>query len=124
MVKRIGYLNGIDPMVLSVLAANGIGTIPISNGWDDHGKYIAHITEADGLSAVIAPFHKVIAAPGDPVGPHDVLSPAIDNGIPVLLVIPKKVMKKARNILPRPEPILITPDTLLAKLFGILEIKF
>ncbi len=112
MILRIGYFCGTDPMVLTRLAAEGIGTIPLSNGWDDHGKYVAHVTPADGFSAIIGPFHKVMAAPGDPVCPRDILSPAIDAGIPIILVAPFDVQEKARALLGKREVKLIMPEDL------------
>ena len=100
-------------MVLTRLAAEAIGTIPVSNGWDDHGKYVAHVTQIDNFSAIIGPFHKVMAAPGDPICPKDILSPAIDAGIPIILTAPYDVQEKARRLLGKREVKLVTPEELL-----------
>ncbi len=123
MVKRIGYLNGVDAMVLTRLSAKGIGTLPLSNGWDDHGKYIAHVTPADGFSAIVAPFHKVMAAPGDPVGPKDVLTSVIDSGIPLLIVAPKEVHAQAAVQLNNKHVEFVEPEKLLDRLKVILKLK-
>lgn len=122
MVKRIGYLNGVDPMVLTRLSAEGIGTLPLSNGWDDHGKYIAHVTPADGFSAIVAPLHKVMAAPGDPVGPKDVLTSVMDSGIPLFIVAPKEIHKKARGIINEENIQFVDPKDLFQELRKALKL--
>ncbi|RKZ30594.1 hypothetical protein DRQ36_04980 [bacterium] len=122
MAKRIGYLSGTDAMVLTRIAAEGIGTIPLSNGWDDHGKYIAHITPADGLSLIVAPFHKVMAAPGDPVGPKDVLTSALEAAIPILIVAPEDVQIKIRKFLKNRKVEFVTPENLLETMKSILKV--
>jgi hypothetical protein len=122
MVRRIGYLAGTDSTTLTRIAIDGVGTIPLSNGWDDHGKYLAHITLSDGLSAIVAPFHKISAAPGDPVGPHDILSPAIDAGIPVLVIVPEDIKDKVVGMLTRKEAEPVSPEKLYIRLKEILKI--
>ncbi len=52
-MATVGYLEGTDPRVLTKLAAKGIGTTPISNGFDSYGKYVNHLTSQDGISVVI-----------------------------------------------------------------------
>jgi len=42
----IGYLEGTNPDVLSSLIARGHDTVPIGNGWDNHGKYIVTLQKA------------------------------------------------------------------------------
>jgi len=37
MSKTVGYFEGTDPLLLNKLVARGIGTLPISNGFDSHG---------------------------------------------------------------------------------------
>jgi len=123
MVKRIGYLNGIDSVVLTRLSVMGVGTLPFSNGWDDHGKYIAHITPADGISAIIAPFHKIMASPGDPVGPSDVLTSVLESEIPVILVVPKELHGRARKMLSDKNVQFVAPVDLMDALIKLLKIK-
>ena len=59
-MATIGYLEGTDPLVLSRLAVKGIGTLPLSNGFDNHGKFINTITEHDQISLVVGYLHKIM----------------------------------------------------------------
>ena len=56
----VGYLEGTDPVMLSRLAAGGVGTLPLSNGVDNHGKFINAITERDEIDLVVGPLHKIM----------------------------------------------------------------
>lgn len=122
MSKRIGYLNGVDAMILTTLSAEGIGTLPLSNGWDDHGKYLAHVTPADGFSAIVTPLHKIAGTPGDPVGPRDVITSVVESNIPLLVVAPKAIHKKARAQISEENIKFVDPENLLDELKKILKL--
>lgn len=85
----VGYMNGTDPALLSKLAAAGIDTIPISNGWDGHGKYIAHIAASDGIDAVVGYFHKFTTAKDSSMTPADLLGACMENGVKVFVIARK-----------------------------------
>ncbi len=96
-MKKIGYLQGTDPYLLSKLVLNGYGTMPLGNGWDNHGKYINHLSPEDKIDAVIGYLHKVfppegLKAPGDP---GDVLYACRTHKIPVYLIVPKEAQEEA-----------------------------
>jgi hypothetical protein len=95
----VGYLEGTDPLVLTKLAVGGIGTIPVSNGFDDHGKYVNHITTTDGVSVVIGYLHKILPTSVMTLTPRDLLFACVTLNIPVLLMAEKSDHKKAKELL-------------------------
>ena len=95
----VAYLEGTDPLVLTRLAAQGIGTVPVSNGFDDHGKYVNHLTSSDGVSVVIGYLHKVMPTSVVTLTPRDILSACVTQNIPVLLIAEKSDHAKARKLI-------------------------
>lgn len=95
----VAYLEGTDPLILTRLAAGGIGTIPVSNGFDDHGKYVNHITSSDGVSVVIGYLHKVMPTSVVTLTPRDLLFACVTLNIPVLLIAETSDHQKARKLL-------------------------
>jgi hypothetical protein len=98
-MATVAYLQGTDPLVLTRLAAGGIGTIPVSNGFDDHGKYVNHITSDDGVSVVIGYLHKVIPTSVMTLTPRDLLFSCVTLNIPVLLIAEESDHQKAKSLL-------------------------
>ncbi len=95
----VGYLEGTDPLLLTRLAVQGIGTLPLSNGFDMHGKYINHLTRQDGVSVVVGYLHKVLPTPGMTLTPRDLLFACMTHGIPVVLIAEKSSHEQARLLL-------------------------
>ena len=95
----VAYFEGTDPLVLTKLAAEGIGTIPVSNGFDDHGKYVNHITSGDGVSVVIGYLHKVLPTSVRTMTPRDLLFACVTLDIPVLLIAERSDHEKAKELL-------------------------
>ncbi|MFP4588467.1 MAG: hypothetical protein ACLFO3_00665 [Candidatus Acetothermia bacterium] len=94
----IGYMEGTNPDLLSTLCAQGHETLPLGNGADGHGKYIAHLTAADGVSAVIAYLHKLTPVSGmEHISIDDRLFACRMHDIPVLLVVPEEFKSQARE---------------------------
>jgi hypothetical protein len=85
----IGYMDGTDPALLSKLAAADVETIPISNGWDSHGKYIGHLSANDGIDAIIGYFHKFTTAKDSTMTPADLLHACKEHGIKVFVIARK-----------------------------------
>jgi hypothetical protein len=96
-MATVGYLEGTDPVVLTRLAAKGVGTLPLSNGVDTHGKYVVHLTLQDGVSIVVGYLHKVLPANGIRTTPRSVLSACLTNEIPVVLIVEKAFHDSARD---------------------------
>ena len=59
-MKIIGYMLGTDPEVLTQLLLEGYETLPLSNGYDNHGKYITHLTTEDHISLIVGYLHKFL----------------------------------------------------------------
>jgi hypothetical protein len=88
-MANVGYLEGTDPQVLTRLAVRGIGTVPISNGFDGHGKYINHLVPGDHIAVVVGYLHKLLPTPERVMTAKDLLFSCMTHNIPVLLIAPK-----------------------------------
>lgn len=121
-MKIIGYLEGTNPLLLSEVVAKGYGTMPLSNGWDNHGKFVGHISKGDGLSVVIGYLHKVMPLPNQNMEAGDVLYACRIHDIPVLLIAPKKYHKKVAERLGEQGKLLTLtdPEELPGKLYQII----
>lgn len=99
-MKIIGYMDGTNSEVLTNLFLDGYETLPLSNGWDNHGKYIAHITRNDNISLIIGYLHKFI-----PVAKEfdlgDMFSSIRVYKIPVIFIVPKEKQAKAKKYIPK-----------------------
>ena len=98
-MATVGYLAGTDPLVLTRLAARGVGTLPLSNGVDNHGKFITSVNSRDGISVVIGYLHKLARTQKQGFYPRDLLQPCLDCGMTVLVVVPEADHELARQIL-------------------------
>lgn len=98
-MATVGYMEGTDPQVLTKLAVQDIGTAPLSNGFDNHGEYINHLTSRNGISVVIGYLHKVLPTPGMTVRPRDLLFACFTHEIPVVLIADKADHEEARRVL-------------------------
>lgn len=99
MAKSVGYLSGTDSATLSQLTAAGVITIPLSNGWDNHGKYVGMLTVADNIGAIVGYFHKFIGPPEAESHPTELLQRTRIHKIPVVVVCPANVMTQAKELL-------------------------
>lgn len=98
-MATIGYFEGTDPLVLTRLVLNGIETLPLSNGYDNHGRYVMHLTRKDNIAAVVGYLHKVTPAAGVPLGPRDFVTACHTQGIPLVLIVPRRDQETARQLL-------------------------
>jgi hypothetical protein len=97
-MARVGYFEGTDPLFLSKLASEGVETLPLSNGWDNHGKYVNHLVK-DEVNVVIGYLHKVIPAQQERMKPADLLFACKNFSVPVVLVAPAAQREKAKKML-------------------------
>jgi hypothetical protein len=97
-MKVVGYLEGTDPVLLTKLICRGIDTIPISNGYDTHGRYILHITNRD-VSLVIGYLHKVVPPRGTAIKVSDILYSCTLHQIPVILLVPEEEKDNAMEVI-------------------------
>lgn len=98
-MKKVGYFEGTDSTILATLAAEGIDTLPLGNGEDGYGKYIGHITKLDNISLVVGYLHKVIPLAEMAAKPSDILYSCMVHKIPVVLLAPERLHKKAEKVL-------------------------
>jgi hypothetical protein len=98
-LKIVGYMEGTDPNFLTEISAKGVVVIPLSNGADNHGRFIGHLTKRDKVSMVVGYFHKVIPPVEFHLTPQDILHACLTHKIPVVLVAPENIQKNCRKIL-------------------------
>jgi hypothetical protein len=98
-MKKIGYMDGTDPLLLSKIAAAGVETAPLGNGYDNAGRYIGYINPADGIDAVVGYFHKFIPLDGANVCAADLLKPCQIHKIPVYIIAAKEDQASAKKIM-------------------------
>ena len=122
-MANIGYLEGTDPLTLSHFVARGYDTIPLSNGWDNHGKYIGLLSRQDNVVLVVSYFHKLIAPPEMKATPSDFLKACKINKIPVLVMCHEKDVARAKKKIAGTgaKLIWVTPDTLFDQVMKILK---
>ncbi|MBN1641993.1 MAG: hypothetical protein JXA09_12230 [Anaerolineae bacterium] len=95
-MPTVGYLQGIDPLILTRLAVRGVGTLPISNGFDNHGKFINAITERDEVDLIVGYLHKVLRTQRQGFPVMDILDACAMCHIPVLIIVPEEDQETAR----------------------------
>ena len=93
-MKIIGYMLGTDPEVLTQLLLEGYETLPLSNRYDNHGKYITHLTTEDHISLIVGYLHKFLPLASQ-LSMADLLKSARVNRIPLVFVVPKELHDKA-----------------------------
>jgi len=98
-MKIVGYMQGTDSELLTNLMLEGIETLPLSNGWDNHGKYIAHVNRTDNLALVVGYLHKFIPIAKEFAKGDDILSTMKIYKIPVVFIVPASKQAKAKKIL-------------------------
>lgn len=98
-MKIVGYMEGTNSELLTNLLLEGFETLPLSNGWDNHGKYIAHINRTDGLALVVGYIHKFIPLSTEFMVGEDILSSLRIYKIPAIFIVPKGKQEKAKKLL-------------------------
>jgi hypothetical protein len=98
-MKKVGYLEGTNSTYLTRLALRGVDTLPLGNGADNHGKYIGFIDRSDAIDLVITYFHKIVPLTGQSTGPQSMLQACQLNKIPVLVIAPKELHDKAKELM-------------------------
>ena len=97
-MKIVGYMGGTNSEVMTNLLLEGYETIPLSNGWDNHGKYLAHINRNDNISLVVGYLHKFIPVAKE-YSLGDMLSSLKIYKIPIIFIVPKSKQAKAKKLL-------------------------
>ena len=124
-MKTIGYLEGTNPDILTILVCKGYNTRPIGNDTDNHGKNIAFISIADKIDLIVGYLHKVSPLPKMTKSFNEYLTPGIIHHIPILLLAPKEVIPEAKKILSEatnsPYVKIIDPKNLMDEAIKILK---
>lgn len=97
-MKKLGYMDGTDPLLLTKLAAAGVETAPLGNGYDNVGRYLGYINPSDGIDAVVGYFHKFLPLEGA-VCASDLLKPCAIHNIPVFVIAPDDVSAKSQELM-------------------------
>ena len=95
----IGYMEGTDSALLSKLVVLGHETLPLGNGWDNHGKYIRHITQSDGINLIVGYLHKFVPTKSTNLTPADMLLQFKTIGIPIVVLVTEEYLVKAKDTL-------------------------
>jgi hypothetical protein len=95
-MATVGYLQGVDPLLLTWLAVRGVGTLPISNGFDNHGKFVNAITERDGVTLILGHLHKVLRTQHQGFLVEDILEACFLCSLPVLIIVRREDHDAAR----------------------------
>ena len=98
-MKVIGYMEGTNSELLTNLMLDGYETLPLANGWDNHGKYIAHVNKTDNLNLVVGYLHKFIPVAKEFQIGVEILSSLKAYGIPVVFIVPKAKQIEANKLL-------------------------
>jgi hypothetical protein len=98
-LATIGYLEGVDPLLLTRFSVRGVGTLPISNGFDNHGKFINAISERDEIDIVVGHLHKILRTQRQGFLPKDLLQSCSDCLVPILVIVPEELHAAARRVL-------------------------
>ena len=96
MSKIIGYFAGTDSLWLTTLIAKGYDTIPVSNGYDGHGKNIRLYNAQNHEDVVIGYLHKVIAPIDCDATTEDILYSCGVYNVPVILACPRDLQDAAK----------------------------
>ncbi len=98
MSKVVGYLEGTDPRLLNHLVLKGVGTLPLSNGFDSHGKQVGYLTKQDGIDLVVGWLYKVVPPRDMDLELKDILFACTTYKIPVILAASKALHEHANEI--------------------------
>ncbi len=127
MRKIVGYFEGTDSTLLTGLVCDGHDTVPISNGFDNHGMHVRIINNENKVDLLIGYVHKIFA-PEDSVQPggvtyEDIFHVCRTFDIPLLLEVRSDRQQAARNLFNEIPDVVefVDPDEIFEKAREILE---
>jgi hypothetical protein len=102
MRKVIGYFEGTDSRLLTDLVCDGYDTLPISNGFDNHGMHVRIINNENRVDVLVGYVHKIYSpdgsTPGGAVTYQDVFHLCRTFDIPLVLEVDRDLHDKARAL--------------------------
>ncbi len=127
MRKVIGYFDGTDSALLTDLVCDGYDTLPVSNGFDNHGMHVRIINNENRVDLLIGYLHKIYSPEGStPAGAvtyQDVFHVCRTFGVPLILEVSSDLHDKARALLVNAPPSvrLVDPSEALSTVREILD---
>ena len=127
MRKVIGYFDGTDSALLTDLVCDGYDTVPISNGFDNHGMHVRIINNENRVDILIGYVHKIYATRDDVstggVTYQDIFHVCRAFDIPLLLEVHNGLQEKARNLFSDIPDVVqfVDPDEMLDTIRVVLE---
>ena len=102
MRKIIGYFEGTDAALLTDLVCEGHDTLPISNGFDNHGMHVRIINNENKIDVLVGYVHKIYSpegsTPSGAVTYQDVFHVCRTFDIPLVLEVDTALQDKARAL--------------------------
>jgi hypothetical protein len=127
MRKTIGYFDGTDSALLTDLVCEGYDTLPISNGFDNHGMHVRIINNENKVDVLVGYLHKIYSpdgtTPSGAVTYQDVFHVCRTFDIPLILEVDTELHDKARALFVDTPPCVsfVDPSETLKKVRQILE---
>lgn len=127
MRKIIGYFEGTDAALLTDLVIDGHDTLPVSNGFDNHGMHVRIINNENKVDVLIGYLHKIYSPEGlTPTGAvtyQDVFHVCRTFDIPLILEVDADLHDKARSLMVDAPPCVkyVDPSETLNTVRRILE---
>ena len=102
MRKTIGYFDGTDSGLLTDLVCEGYDTVPISNGFDNHGMHVRIINNENRVDVLIGYVYKIFATQESVqtggVTYQDIFHVCRTFQIPMLLEVHSDLQEKAKAL--------------------------
>jgi hypothetical protein len=123
-MATVGYLEGFDPLLLTRLSVEGVGTLPVSNGFDNHGKFINNLSERDGVTLIVGYLHKFLGTQRQGFFVEDLLLACRECTIPILVVVPQESHPIAQAALDKVRDLvtLVDPGDVYDKIVQLLSL--
>lgn len=102
MRKTVGYFEGTDSTLLTDLVCDGYDTLPISNGFDNHGMHVRIINNENRVDVLVGYVHKIFAPQDDtPTGAvtyQDIFHVCRTFQVPLILEVSTRLHEKAKTL--------------------------
>jgi hypothetical protein len=125
--KTVGYFGGTDSTLLTDLVCDEYDTVPISNGFDNHGMNVRIINNENHVDVLIGYVHKIFA-PEDGTQPggvtyQDIFHVCRTFQIPLLLEVHNGLQEKARGLFSDIPDVVqfLDPSEMLDAIRGLLD---
>jgi hypothetical protein len=97
-MKVVGYMEGTNPHLLTSVILEGFETLPLSNGWDNHGKHLTLLNPADNISVVVGNLYKFVRLDDESIM-SAMLATVKAYDIPVVFVVEKEWQAAAKKLI-------------------------